>query len=41
MKKFLSYFQGFTLVSLSLILVGSSIYGQDNPIFKIDIFKTR
>ena len=32
MKKFLSYFQGFTLVSLSLILVGSPIYGQDDPI---------
>ncbi|EGS30940.1 copper amine oxidase N-terminal domain protein [Peptoniphilus sp. oral taxon 375 str. F0436] len=32
MKKFLSYLQGFTLVSLSLILVGSPIYGQDDPI---------
>ena len=32
MKKFLSYLQGFSLVSLSLILVGSPIYGQDNPI---------
>ncbi|VFB16011.1 Uncharacterised protein [Urinicoccus massiliensis] len=41
MKKFLSYLQGVALVGLGLILVGSPIYGQDNPIFKIDIFKTR
>ena len=32
MEKFLSYLQGFSLVSLSLILVGSPIYGQNNPI---------